>query len=91
MANIKVELLTQLKAAAGQPGLTRDCADVTLSQVSSVVAEALPETGPLMLSESGGRHAWLLASVDDIVVAVQDDPVVPAGATVLLGTPISGG
>jgi hypothetical protein len=92
MSCIEVELMTQIKAAAGCSGLEIECgAPMPVSSVLAKVVERCSVLEPLLLDETGVRRGWLMVSIDGAMVARGSDPPVRPGSTVLLGTPISGG
>ena len=92
MSCIEVELMTQIKAAAGCSGLEIECgAPMPVSCVLAKVVERCSVLEPLLFDETGVRRGWLMVSIDGAMVARGSDPPVQPGSTVLLGTPISGG
>ena len=92
MSHIKVDLATQLKAAAQCDGLEIECnTPMSVSNLLQAVIDRHGELQSMLLDDSGVRHGWLMVSVDDAMVARGSDPDVQPGSTVLLCTPISGG
>ena len=89
---ITIELLTQLRAAAGQDALQISCeGGTTVSALLSDVADAVPSIRDLLLDGDGVRHGWLMISIDDALVARGSDPPVQCGCTVVLVSPVAGG
>lgn len=92
MLCIEVELMTQIKAAAGCSALEIECgAPIPVSCVLKKVVERCSALESLLLDESGVRRGWLMITIDGAMVARGSDPPVSPGSTLLLGTPIAGG
>ena len=92
MSCIEVNLLTQLKAAAGCGRFEIECnAAMPISSVLCVAVDRYKELGPLIFNDDGIAHGWLMIGINEAMVARGSDPEVQPGSSVLLGTPISGG
>jgi hypothetical protein len=87
-----VEFMTQLKAVAGCDGMEIECdGPMPVSQVLGHVHNRFDLLKSMLLDDKGIRHGWLMVGVDGVIVPRGEDPDVPPGSTVLLGTPIAGG
>lgn len=88
---IQVELLAQLRVAAGTPTIGLDC------PVGTTLAQALQRIAPqpgselraLVVEDNGSVRSTILASIGGR--QVRGERVLADGETIVLGTPISGG
>jgi molybdopterin converting factor small subunit len=87
--SVTVTYAGQAREAAGTASETSAARDV-----AALVREAAarhPALKPLLLRADGSPHPSLLVVVGDEQVRVDDPRPLPAGATVTVMTPISGG